>query len=92
MLLGPAQYVREILAAADRSSADELLKWLDEALRRVAANRMRLEDMIDAAMDEAHAARLRELAVRSGFRDINLVPFHEADGTMLGWRLEAWTA
>jgi SAM-dependent methyltransferase len=92
MLLGPAQYVREIFAAADRSSADELLKWLDEALRRVSANRRRLQDMIDAAMDEAHAARLRELAVRSGFRDIDLVPFHEDDGAMLGWRLEAWTA
>lgn len=89
MLLGPAQYVREIFSAMDRASPGELLKWLEEALSRVTANRRRLMDMEDAALGEDDMEGLVDTMNQSGISDLVALPFYEEDGSLLGWCLEA---
>ncbi|MDZ7840257.1 MAG: class I SAM-dependent methyltransferase [Gammaproteobacteria bacterium] len=89
MLLGPARYVHEIFGALDRMPAKDLLDWLDEARSRVTANRQRLLDMIRAARKESDLDDLRQWLTTAGFPDLELAPFYQDDGALLGWRLDA---
>lgn len=89
MLLGPMRYVQEIFGALDRAPPEELLEWLDEASRRVTANQRRLLDMTEAARCQKDLDELRELLGTSGFGSIELAAFHQGDGSVLGWRLDA---
>lgn len=89
MLLGPARYVHEIFAALDRSQPKELLGWLDEALRRVKANRDRLLDMSEAARRDADLQGLREYLSQSGLTNIGLGTFLDENGAVLGWQVDA---
>lgn len=89
MLLGPMRYVQEIFAALPRSTPDEMLGWLDEAWRRVEANRRRLLDMLEAARGEAEMEDLRSRLEACGFTGIDMDVFRQEDGELLGWRLDA---
>lgn len=89
MLLGPARYVQEIFGALERTPPKELLGWLEEALLRVTANQRRLLDMTRAAMGETDLDELRRLLRESGLPRVELAPFHQEDGALLGWRVDA---
>lgn len=89
MLLGPARYVHEIFAALERSQPKELLGWLDEALRRVKANRDRLLDMSEAARCDTDLQDLREYLSQSGLTNIGLDSFLDENGAVLGWQVDA---
>lgn len=89
MLLGPANYVREVFAALDRQPPRRLLELLEETRQRVLANRQRLRDMRVAAQDDAANRQLGERLANAGFALDRREPFHEHDGTLLGWCLTA---
>ncbi len=89
MLLGPARYVHEIFGALERVPAKELLGWLDEARSRVNANRQRLMEMTRAARQESDLDDLREQLTKAGFTVVDLAPFYQDDGALLGWRVDA---
>lgn len=89
MLLGPARYVHEIFGALERMPAKELLGWLDEARSRVTANRQRLLDMTRAARRESDLDELQERLTKAGFGAVEVVPFYQDDGALLGWRVDA---
>lgn len=89
MLLGPARYVQEIFAALERGRPKELLDWLDEALRRVKANRLRLLDMSEAARRETDLQDMRQYLSQSRLVDIELAPFLDDNGGILGWKVDA---
>lgn len=89
MLLGPARYIHEILSALGRAEPGELLGWLEEARRRVEANRRRLLDMRGAATDPEDRERLERLLAASGFSDVRVEPFVGGAGELLGWQVDA---
>lgn len=89
MLLGPARYIEEIFSLAGRVPPGELCKWLDEALLRVTANRRRLLDMMEASRKEDELPGVEKRLRESGLSGIGIQPFHQQDGALLGWRIEA---
>jgi len=90
MLLGPARYVHEIFTALDRGApAQEMLGWLDEARRRVEANRQRLLDMTAAALGDDDLPEARAGLAAAGLTATVMDEFRQDDGAVLGWRLEA---
>lgn len=89
MLLGPTQYIHEILAHVGRAPHARLLELLEETRQRVLANRRRLADMQQAALDAAGLGRLEGLLRANAFDGIECGPLQESDGGLLGWRLTA---
>jgi len=89
MLLGPLRYVQEILSVADRKTPAELMKWLEEAHRRVLANQRRLLDMTAAALREEDVREVAGRLSSLSFGEVEAAPFFDHDGALLGWRLEA---
>jgi len=89
MLLGPLNYVREVLAVAERSGPGEALDWLAEARRRVRATRDRLAAMQAAARTDADMAALADQLAAAGFARPRIERLDEADGAIVGWQLLA---
>lgn len=89
MLVGPARYVREILAATATTPARELLRWLEEARARVMANRQRLLDMREAARSPEGMHALEGILRDAGLAGIEYAPLYEDGRRLLGWRLTA---
>jgi ubiquinone/menaquinone biosynthesis C-methylase UbiE len=90
MLVGPGRYIQEILSAADRATAVELLRWLDEAQFRVAANQRRLLDMVAAARNDDDFEMMEHLLIGSGLSGVDMQAFRGEGGAMLGWSVEAY--
>lgn len=87
LLLGPLNYVHEVMTLAGRVGPARALEWLDEADRRVRATRERLAAMQAAARDEAAmAAFARDLAA-AGFDTPDYAPLTEDDGNIVGWQV-----
>ena len=89
LLRGPLNYVREVLAMAERRPAAEALEWLEEARQRVLATRARLEDMKRAGRSDADMQTLQELLRDNGFADIEHAPLLQEDRQLIGWRVTA---
>jgi len=89
MLLGPTNYIHEILAMIGRDSMARLFDLLEESRQRLLANRQRLVDMQKAACGEEDMQRLEHLVRGEGFRiECNGI-LGERDGSVLGWQLVA---
>lgn len=89
MLLGPTNYIREILSMVGRVSFSKLLDLLEETRQRVLANRQRLIDMQRAACSESDLRDLQLLLEEQGFVTSVSGPLREHDGGLLGWYLVA---
>lgn len=89
MLLGPTNYIREILSMAGRTPYAKLLELLEETRQRVLANRQRLIDMQQAALSEPDLHALEQLLEAEGFKAVERGPLYEDDGGLLGWKLHA---
>jgi len=87
MLLGPLNYVREVLAMRDRIGPAQALDWLDEARQRVEASRERLRAMQAAARSESAMASLSEMLVAAGAQAPEMGALHETNGELVGWCL-----
>jgi ubiquinone/menaquinone biosynthesis C-methylase UbiE len=92
MLLGPTNYIHEILAGVGRESWSRLLELLEESRQRMLANRQRLADMQEAARDAGDMEALADLFREQGFAIDRVEVLTEHDGTLLGWRFEAYRA
>jgi ubiquinone/menaquinone biosynthesis C-methylase UbiE len=88
VLLGPLNYVREVLGMVDRVGASEALGWLEEARQRVLSMRQRLADMQAAACTRGDIATLAQRLDAAGFGAIRTGVLEE-DGAITGWRVEA---
>ncbi len=89
MLLGPTNYIREILSMVGRTPFTKLLELLEETRQRVLANRQRLIDMQRAACSENDLRDLQLLLEEQGFVTSDSGPLREHDGGLLGWYLVA---
>lgn len=89
MLLGPTNYIREILSMVGRTPFTKLLELLEETRQRVFANRRRLADMQQAALSETDLRSLEQRLEAEGFATRDSGPLHEHDGGLLGWYLVA---
>lgn len=87
MLLGPTNYIHEILGAVGRLSWTRLFDMLEESRQRLLANRQRLRDMQDAARSEDDMKDLQQLLEEQGFGIDLFQPLFEHDGSLLGWAL-----
>lgn len=87
LLLGPLNYVREVLAMNERIGPEQSLQWLDEAERRVRATRRRLADMQAAARSEEDMAALAGNLVMAGFAEPEIATLVEDEGEIAGWRV-----
>lgn len=92
MLLGPTNYIHEILGAVGRESWPRLLELLEESRRRLIANRQRLADMKTAARTADDMDTLADLFREHRFALDRVETLNEHDGTLLGWKLEAHLA
>lgn len=88
-LLGPLNYVQEVLAMTGKVGANEALDWLEEARRRVVSMRQRLADMQTAACTEADIDALAQQLDAAGLDAIENAVFNDANGSITGWRVEA---
>lgn len=89
MLLGPTNYIHEILSMVGRTSFARLLELLEESRQRVLANRQRLVDMQRAALTETDLEALMQLLDAGGFKMVECGLLYEDDGGILGWKLHA---
>lgn len=89
ILLGPLNYVQEVLAMTREIRASEALGWLEEARRRVVAMRQRLADMQAAACTEGDIAAIAEQLDAAGFEAIQTAVFDDENGAVTGWRADA---
>ncbi len=55
----------------------------------VAAYRLRMADLVSAALGAAGMERIRDELAAAGFEGISLQPFNYGDSTLLGWALTA---
>lgn len=92
MLLGPTNYIHEILGAVGRESWPRLFELLEESRQRMLANRQRLADMKAAARDAGDMEALANLFREHRFAIDRVETLNEHDGTLLGWKLEAHLA
>lgn len=89
VLLGPLNYVQEVLAMTGSVGANETLGWLEEARRRVVAMRQRLADMQAAACTEEDIATIERRLDAAGFTAVRSAVLEDEGGAITGWRLEA---
>jgi ubiquinone/menaquinone biosynthesis C-methylase UbiE len=88
-VLGPARYVRELLAAVDERPDRELEAWLEEARARIRAHRARVAEMIAVAHGPDEVAKLEARLAQAGFDGVAVAPLSQDDATVLGWCLDA---
>lgn len=89
VLLGPLNYVQEVLKMTGEVGANEALGWLEEARQRVVSMRQRLADMQAAACTEEHIATLAQQLDQAGFTSVRTAVFNDETGAVTGWRVEA---
>ncbi len=89
VLLGPLNYVQEVLAMTGNVGAKEALGWLEEARQRVVLMRQRLADMQAAACTEEDIAMIERQLDAAGFTAIRTAVFEDENGSVTGWRMEA---
>ena len=89
VLLGPLNYVQEVLAMTGRVGPNEALDWLEEARQRVVSMRQRLADMQVAACTEGDIARIKGQLDAAGFAPVRTAVFEDENGSVTGWRVEA---
>jgi len=87
MLLGPTNYIHEILGAVGRLSWTRLFDMLEESRQRLLANSQRLRDMQAAARSEDDMEDLQGMLEDQGFVMFMREPLLEHDGSLLGWAL-----
>jgi len=92
MLLGPTNYIHEILGLVGRERSSRLFELLEESRQRMLANQQRLADMKAAARDADGMETLAELFRGHRFEIDRLETLNETDGTLLGWMLETHLA
>lgn len=88
-LLGPLNYVQEVLAMTGRVGPGEALDWLEEARQRVASMRRRLADMQAAACGEEDIVAIEQRLASAGFEAVGSAVFNDENGAITGWRVEA---
>ncbi|WP_070989050.1 class I SAM-dependent methyltransferase [Halofilum ochraceum] len=88
-LLGPLNYVQEVLAMTGQVGAKEALGWLEEARQRVVSMRQRLADMQAAACAEEDIAAIERRFDAAGFTAVHTAVFEDESGSVTGWRVEA---
>ncbi len=89
VLLGPLNYVQEVLAMTGKVGAHEALGWLEEARQRVVSMRQRLADMQAAACTEGDIAIIAQQLDAAGFDSVRTAIFDDGNGAITGWRVEA---
>jgi len=89
LLLGPLNYVQEVLTMAERSGPARALEWLDEAQRRVRATRERLAAMQAAARDADTMADFARDLTAAGFDTPTCNTLSEDNGEVVGWQVRA---
>ena len=89
LLLGPLNYVHEVLAMTERVGPSQALDWLEEARRRVSAMRARLAAMQAAALDEPAMTRCARALEQAGFATPAIEVVCEAQERILGWSVVA---
>lgn len=89
VLLGPLNYVQEVLAMTGRVGPNEALDWLEEARQRVVSMRQRLSDMQAAACTEEDIAAIERQLDAAGFAAVRVAVFEDESGSVTGWRVEA---
>jgi len=89
MLMGPTNYIHEILSAVGRQPMPRLFELLDESRQRLIANRQRLIDMRHAARSEDDIRTVEDLVCAQGFRIERSDVLHERNGDLLGWQFLA---
>lgn len=89
VLLGPLNYVQEVLAMTGRVGPSEALGWLQEARQRVVSMRQRLADMQAAACTGEDIASLERQLDAAAFTAVRTAVFEDENGSATGWRVEA---
>ncbi len=89
VLLGPLNYVQEVLAMTGEVGAHEALGWLEEARQRVVSMRQRLADMQAAACTEEDITAIARQLDTAGFEAVRTAVFDGENGAIVGWRVEA---
>lgn len=89
LLVGPLNYVREVLTLAGRDGPAQALAWLDEAHRRVRATRERLAAMQAAAHDDQTMAEFIESLAAAGFDTPACSTLIEDNDEVVGWQVRA---
>ncbi len=89
VLLGPPNYVQEVLAMIGKVGPNEALGWLEEARQRVVAMRQRLADMQAAACTEEDIATIEGQLDAAGFTAVRTAVLEDENGAVTGWRMEA---
>ena len=88
-LLGPLNYVQEVLAMTGKVGPNEALGWLEEARQRVVAMRRRLADMQAAACTEEDIAVLKRRLEAAGFDAIRTAILEDENAAITGWSVQA---
>jgi SAM-dependent methyltransferase len=88
-LLGPLNYVQEVLAMIGKVGPHEALGWLEEGRQRVVAMRRRLADMQAAACTEEDVALITRRLDAAGFDDIRTAVLEDENGAITGWSVQA---
>lgn len=86
MLLGPLNYVREVLTIAERKGPNAALGWLDEARSRMQALHDRLAAMQAAALTEEAIGRFTEGFPPAGLERPAIKTLSEHDD-LVGWQI-----
>lgn len=86
-LLDVLQALARLFELRGRLPPAEFDAALEDTYRAFKASQRRLEDLVAAALDDAGAERLLDLARRSGFGALRCEPLLQEGRVLVGWRL-----
>ena len=86
MLLGPLNYIREVLTIAERKGPQAALGWLDEARARLRAMHDRLAAMQAAALTEEAMTTFAERFPSAGLEPPEIATLSEPND-LVGWQV-----
>lgn len=89
MLAVALDAVPQLLAARRERSGPAVGIEVDRAEREIQSARLRVDDLIAHALDDAAIARIEREAAQAGFSQIEHWPLHHAGSNLIGWQLTA---